>query len=256
VFGRFYRASQMLRRFRVGSAALLFRERRRALRPEVSRRRTLRRRDEALPPVHFRPGTTDARVISQVLVDDEYAPVMDLADVRVIVDAGANIGATSMQLLEVYPKATVIAIEPDGATFEVLETNLKPYGARAVALRAALWGEKRSLAIARGHFRDGGAWSFEAMVGDGTNEEVESVTVDELVTRFNLTAIDLLKVDIERGERSVFGGSAGQWLDRVRVIAIELHDAECRAAFEGAIAAVPGAVAEYPHLTVWRARRT
>ena len=50
--------------------------------------------------------------------------------------------------------------------------------------------------------------------------------------------IDLLKMDIEGGEREVFADS-GEWIDSIDQIAIELHDdihPGCRAAVERATA--------------------
>jgi len=64
--------------------------------------------------------------------------------------------------------------------------------------------------------------------------------------------IDILKIDIERAERTVFRESARAWLDRVRVIAIELHDAECEDAFRRAVERFPAEVTRAGELTVWR----
>jgi FkbM family methyltransferase len=254
VFGRFYRVSQIIRRFRGPSAITLIVGPRLRQNPARSRPATLRRRGNGHPPFHIRTRSSDPKAVTQVLVDREYAPIANIPDVRVIVDAGANIGAASVFLLEAYPEATVIAIEPDPGNFDVLQRNLTYYGPRAIALRAALWDHRTSLAIGRGHYRDGGAWTFEARAGRGDDEEVEATTVPDLLARFGWPRIDILKIDIERGERAVFQESARGWLDRVRVIAIELHDAECRATFERTVAPWPAEVTEQGQLTVWRRR--
>ena len=254
MFGRFYRVSQILRRFRGPSALALIVGRRLQQNPARSRPATLRRRGHGHPPFHIRTRSSDPKAVTQVLVDGEYAPITNIPDVRVIVDAGANIGAASVFLLEAYPEATVIAIEPDPGNFEVLQRNLTYYGPRAIALHAALWDHRTSLAIGRGHYRDGGAWTFEARPGRGDDEEVDATTVPDLLAQFGLARIDILKVDIERGERAVFQASARAWLDRVRVIAIELHDADCRATFDRAVAPWPADVTEAGALTVWRRR--
>ena len=46
-----------------------------------------------------------------------------------------------------------------------------------------------------------------------------------------LSAVDLLKIDIERAELTLFGASAGVWLPNVRNICIELHGDDCERAF-------------------------
>src|SRR5690242_3617740 len=52
---------------------------------------------------HFRHGTTDKYVIADVLLDGQYDCLIGLSGVRTIVDVGANIGATSVVLLNAYP---------------------------------------------------------------------------------------------------------------------------------------------------------
>jgi FkbM family methyltransferase len=212
----------------------------------------LRSRRHAQRPFHFRRRTSDASVITDVLVDDGYACLLNVPDVHVIVDAGANIGATSVFLLDAYPTATLIAIEPDAGSFDVLQRNLAYYGPRAHGVRAALWDEPATLAIDRGQFRDGREWTFQVRPSTAGDAEVESTTIREILDAYHVPRIDILKMDIERAERAVFQESARAWLDRVRVIAVELHDAECERAFRHAVAPFPAEVTRVGDLTVWR----
>ena len=48
--------------------------------------------------------------------------------------------------------------------------------------------------------------------------------MDELMRRYSLSSIDVLKVDIEGAEQQVSADSAA-WIDRVGAIIIELHEA-------------------------------
>lgn len=82
-------------------------------------------------PLIFRYFSSDVYTIRQTLVAREHEPVSRLGALRLIVDCGANIGASAACLLSYYPSATLIAIEPDADNFAVLEKNLAPYGARA-----------------------------------------------------------------------------------------------------------------------------
>jgi FkbM family methyltransferase len=213
---------------------------------------TLRTRSHGERPFHFRPRTSDASVIAEVLIDDNYACLLGVPDVRVIVDAGANIGAVSVFLLEAYPEAIVIALEPDEGSFEVLQRNLAYYGSRARSVRAALWDRPAALGMDRGHFLDGREWTFQVRPSVDGDVEVESTTIPGILDAFHVPQIDILKIDIERAERTVFQTSARVWLDRVRMIAIELHDAECEDAFHRAVAPIPAEVTRVGDLTVWR----
>src|SRR5262245_51740970 len=69
------------------------------------------RRDEF--PYVIRHGTSDFAVFCEVLLQEEYACIPHLDDVRTIVDAGANVGFSTRYLLRRFPSARVIALEPD-----------------------------------------------------------------------------------------------------------------------------------------------
>jgi FkbM family methyltransferase len=250
--GRFRRAARSVQRFGWrGSTELLAA---RLLRDHSPWRSpsSLRRRGDGRRPFHFRHRTSDPLVIADVLIDDSYACLLEVPDVQVIVDAGANIGAASVYLLEAYPEAVLVALEPDAGSFEVLARNLAYYGSRAHALRTALWDRPAALGIDRGRFRDGREWTFQVRPSVDGDAEVESTTIPGILDALHVPQIDILKIDIERAERTVFQESARAWLNRVRVIAIELHDAECRAAFDRAVAPFPAAVTRVGDLTVWR----
>jgi FkbM family methyltransferase len=250
--GRFRRAARSVRRFGWRGATELLAARQLRGHTPWSSPSTLRLRSHGRRPCHFRHRSSDASVITDVLVDDAYACLLGVPDVRVVVDAGANIGATSVFLLEAYPDATLIALEPDPGSFEVLQRNLAHHGSRAHAMRAALWDEPAALAIDRGKFRDGRAWTFQVRQSTGGDVDVDSVTIPGILEAFHVPEIDILKIDIERAERIVFQENARAWLGRVRVIAIELHDPECENAFHRAVAPFRAEVTRVRDLTVWR----
>ena len=58
----------------------------------------------------------------------------------------------------------------------------------------------------------------------------ETTTIEGLINDFNIETIDFLKIDIEGGEDEVFKDfSKINWLDKVKVIALEIHDEfDCR----------------------------
>jgi methyltransferase FkbM-like protein len=49
------------------------------------------------------------------------------------------------------------------------------------------------------------------------------VSIPTLLERFSVPFVDVLKVDIEGAEESVFLANPDAWLDRVGLILIELH---------------------------------
>ena len=204
-------------------------------------------------PFHFRHGTTDRYVIDEVLIKSQYSVLTNLRDIRNIVDAGANIGTTSVYLLNAYPHASLVALEPAPGNFEMLRKNLRYYGDRAMPIEGALWSHERKLSLDVGTFRDGGEWSIRVAEAPSRNrEEIQAFSVVSLLRKLAWSRIDILKVDIEGAERIVFGASDVDWLDSVRFMAIELHDDVCHKAFSNGIQRFGGQLRHFGETTFWK----
>lgn len=193
----------------------------------VAKARLLRRSSEVSVsisgfncPVRIRLRTTDVSLLSEMLDAPEY-DLNFLVPPRVIVDAGSNIGLTSVYYANRYPQARILAIEPEPSNYQMLERNAAPY-ANITCIRAALWKNDTTITIADPGL---GHWGFQTVeaADKGRSSKVEGITVDSLMTRFGIEYIDLLRVDIEGAEKEVFADSAS-WIERVGVVAIELHD--------------------------------
>ena len=65
--------------------------------------------------------------------------------------------------------------------------------------------------------------STVSIVPDG---EVPGVTILELFEQFGVRELDILKIDVEGAEDSLFGPTITEWIGRVRVIVWELNDHE------------------------------
>jgi FkbM family methyltransferase len=172
-------------------------------------------------PVHLRLGTTDLFVCRSVLVEGEYQLELPKPP-KAIVDAGANIGLTSVFYANRYPQAKIIAIEPEKTNFEMLKKNTSGYP-NVIPVRAALWKEDKEI-----HLDDPGLGYDEFRTSDGEcagakGGSVPGMTVEKVMSDFCLNYIDVLKIDIEGSEKEVFE-KPFPWIDKVGVIAIELHD--------------------------------
>jgi FkbM family methyltransferase len=189
-------------------------------------------------PVWLRPWTSDYAAYHQVFRQQEYAGVDETADVRSIIDCGANIGLASIYFLNRFPKATVLAVEPDPENVALCSQNLKPYGARAKVIHGAVWSHRERLAVIPSEFGLGEKWGMQVRPfrsGDPDNSAVDAFDIPFLLAHANLDEVDILKIDIERSELIVFSFTADSWLPRVRNLAIELHDEECSRAFFSAL---------------------
>ena len=170
-------------------------------------------------PVYLRARTTDALVLKQLAFEHVAAFHLPTPP-AFIVDAGANIGLSSATLATRYPEARIVALELDAGNFAVLQRNVAPYP-NVTPVHAGLWSRATTLGVAN---PETSAWAFRARESDAGGAVVAGLSVADVMVRFDMPRVDLLKVDIEGGEREVFGADAEAWLDRVSWIAVELHD--------------------------------
>jgi FkbM family methyltransferase len=198
-------------------------------------------------PITIRLGTSDLAVVAQVFVDGEYEADYGV-EPEIVVDAGANIGASPIYFAERFPDARVIAIEPDPGNYATLESNVAHWP-QITPVHAALWPEDTAVQLADHGL---GTWGYRATASpDG---DIPGLSVERLLEDFGAERINLLKVDIEGAERDLFRGSA-RWIDRVDAIVIELHDAltpGCSEEFAQATAAFPIRQTHGEHVIVRR----
>jgi FkbM family methyltransferase len=186
-------------------------------------------------PIFIRLNSTDLDVLNAALVKKEYALEIR-GEPKVIVDAGANIGLTTLYFARMYPQAKIYAIEPESENFILLQKNTRLYP-NIVCIRAALWNQNGSVKL---YDRHTGQWGF-SVFGDNESHghfinEIQGMTFAGFMKQYNIEHVDILKMDIEGSEKEVFTES-GSWIDHVGVIAVELHErikGGCRRAFYNA----------------------
>jgi FkbM family methyltransferase len=189
-----------------------------------------------LHPIQIRGGSSsDIDVFEQIIMGVEYQPFNDL-EPFFILDLGANIGLSSAWFLSRFPKATVLAVEPDPNNYGLCCHNLSCYGQRARVLLGAAWSRRTKLVLSRSS-GDGREWASRVydMRPRATDMQVDAWDIRSLIELSNAKVIDLLKVDIEQAEREVFAKGHEQWLPFVRNICIELHDGKCAEVFFAAL---------------------
>jgi len=187
----------------------------------------------------IRRGTSDLWCLENVFLDQEYKTPFQV-DPRVIIDAGANIGITTLFFSQEYPRAKIIAIEPEASNFAILKKNCSGLP-NVVLINAALWPTEQALVIQDTAVEK---WAF-SVTGEKNStgmEQVKAVTIPSLLRQLGVEHIDILKLDIEGAERELFNLGAESWLGAVGQIIIELHDRfipGCAFAFYAKIANYP-----------------
>jgi FkbM family methyltransferase len=175
--------------------------------------------------VVLRTRSSDLATFGKVVADREY-DLPGLSNIATIIDAGANIGLTTLYFAHKFPGACILALEPEASNFELLTRNVQGRP-NIVCLHKALWGESGCLDV---YDPGDGYWAFRTARRDGAGASdgecvgtVDCTTVQDLMAEYGLGKIDLLKIDIEGSEKEVFANSA-PWISEVNLIVAELHD--------------------------------
>ncbi|HWG35120.1 MAG TPA: FkbM family methyltransferase [Gemmatimonadaceae bacterium] len=173
-------------------------------------------------PIELRARTSDVKVFHQVFVDQEHDVAKRLGKVRSIIDAGANVGFSSIFFALEFPDATIIAVEPEPRNYAQLVRNVGAYS-NIVPLNAALFGASGVVTISN---PDAEEWAFRVDVAAPGNSDatIAAVSVPDILDRYKFAELDILKLDIEGAETEVFAPGCAAWLRRVNFIMIELHD--------------------------------
>lgn len=182
--------------------------------------------------VQLRKGSSDRDVFRQILIDEEYGVILQLAKLNNItmekvIDAGANIGLTTLYIANAFPQATVISIEPDPENFKLLDINTDLLKSKRILLNAGISGTDGVL-VPDKQFRDGLSWSktFKPIEESGKIETIPCFSISTLMNLHHWSNIDFLKIDIEGSERFIFDNPIADitFLRKVKLIAIEIHD--------------------------------
>ena len=176
-------------------------------------------------------SNSDKNAVMQAFVNREFElPTSSLqgqwiakaAQARtLIIDAGANIGATCIQFAMSYPNSIVVAIEPDAGNFALLRRNT--VGLQNVTcLRAAL-GKDDGTPVCVRLPEEGTNDSFRVTESTDGLSEVLTISVDKIVRTYSDRRPFILKVDIEGYESQVFSGDC-ESINSFELIFLEPHD--------------------------------
>lgn len=181
-------------------------------------------RSDVEHPFQLRVPSTDVSTYKHIFVRNEYQFEGEV-EPSTIVDAGANTGLASIYFANRYPGAKIIAIEPEPGNFDLLTKNVAPYP-NVIPVRAALWNCNETIELVDPGL---GEWGYmtrtesDDAIAGSLRHQVDGVTVDQLLKRYQLANIDLMKLNVEGAEREIFE-NCDAWIGQVDVVVVKLHD--------------------------------
>ncbi len=153
------------------------------------------------------------------MLRERYEGMLAEGRTPLILDCGANIGFNTYWLAVEFPRALVLAVEPDSDNVRLAERNTRSCSnVRIVHGAVAAVDCRLSLTNA-----DQGSDAFRTIPND--EGDVCGHSVATLLRMFDGRACDLLiaKIDIEGFERELFS-SHTEWVDEAWAIIVETHD--------------------------------
>lgn len=171
-------------------------------------------------PLIIRKGTTDRNVFRGVFMIREFKLPIKI-NPKLIIDAGAYTGLSTLYYASKYPSAKIIAIEPEQSNFKILEKHTQKLP-NVIKINAGLWSKNAFLKIID---MKTGKWGFTVKeVSELDHCCIKAITLEKILRQYGLNKIDILKLDIEGSEKELFSNNYDFWIDKVNIIVIELHD--------------------------------
>jgi FkbM family methyltransferase len=183
----------------------------------------------------MRPSGSDLNVILQIFSSRDYdlswcAPyknhiekictrIRSQKNVPLIIDAGANIGASTVWFAVNFPDCIIFAIEPEQKNFALLRKNTESYK-NVTIFNAALWNEPGTLSLAD---EAGTGWGCRVEAKADRAGTVRAITIPELLAEESNIRPVIVKIDIEGAETGLLRNQTA-WLDQVPLVIFEQHD--------------------------------
>jgi FkbM family methyltransferase len=149
------------------------------------------------------------------------AYLSSLAPPITVVEVGAYHGAYAVILGKLLKerRGRLIAIEPDETSFQLLKENIRLNGLDDIVSceRVAISDHEGSL-----YFQSQGSQSHLVVSPTSDVSAVNATTLATILKRYNMTAVDLLLIDVEGAELFVLNGFPWKQVD-VKKIFCELH---------------------------------
>jgi FkbM family methyltransferase len=168
------------------------------------------------------------KIYNEVFVDQQYN-FEYASQSPFIIDCGAHIGLSILYFKSLYPRAHILAFEPDPLNLELLATNVQQNNLEDVRVipcavgsrdeQVFLYREPSDLYEANNGIR----WTWANRISADTNKKLEAFPIQVVrLSNFINHYVDFLKVDIEGIEQLVVQ-EISQKLNFVRNMVVEYH---------------------------------
>jgi FkbM family methyltransferase len=157
--------------------------------------------------------------IKNIFLKKEYE-LKDIGDVETIIDLGGYIGESALYFHATYPDARIIVVEPDPESFEMLKKNTETIDS-IECVHAAISDSNEPITFYSSKTGLGSSTLDREDQSNTTEVTVPSITFDELLEKYKIETVDILKFDIEGMEYRLL--SSIKAMHQIRTLTGEIH---------------------------------
>lgn len=174
--------------------------------------------------IAIKPRSSDLFTIYEIYRDGGYSPKLQYTptNIKTIVDLGANIGVFSLWASRFFPAQKIYAVEMEHDNFAQLTHNITVNGLQDVIIpvQVAIFNHTGSVGIRRM-----GGLGFHMVNVNEKEHTVKAMSLADFLDTHHIETIDLLKVDIEGGEKYLLTPENEEiFRTRVGYVFLETHD--------------------------------
>ncbi|MDD3006210.1 MAG: FkbM family methyltransferase [Candidatus Pacebacteria bacterium] len=183
--------------------------------------------------IRLRPDA-DESVVAEIFEWRDYKVIEEIIEKGnlPILDVGAHIGIFSLYVSALNPTLKIYALEPERVNFALLLKNISVNKLGNVKThKVALAGRagERELALASDSINHHLISDSEKNIAeDAQTEKVVAVSLADFLETNHISAVDLMKMDIEAGEYEVFENLTEEDFAKIHNIFLEYHDYDGR----------------------------
>ena len=172
-----------------------------------------------LKQIYYNEDYSSARFKQNGLLNKSYLRILDSGLKPLIIDCGGNIGLTTQYLLNLYPEAKVLLIEPSIENITLAKKN-NGYSDSVDYYTAAI-----GYSDGYGNITDPGLGNNGYRVITDIDGDTRIISIPTLISYYSINEFIpfIIKIDIEGFEKELFDGQA-YWINTFDLIMIELHD--------------------------------
>ena len=183
----------------------------------------------------FRNGTkciirdkSDSVVFLENFFLDSYTREkgFDIKENDLVIDVGGHVGYFTIYAAKKAKNGKIITFEPSKESFNVLKNNLKINNIQNVIIENVGVGAKSGTAILNVDTTNSIGNSIFYSSKNSEKEDIRITTIPEIVKKYKIKSIDLLKLDCEGAEFEIILNLPSTILNTIKKISVEVHKIE------------------------------